>query len=277
MSKKKSDHPDKHAADDGAEHQQRDAITRADYEAQLHLLQIEGVKLQRHVIRRGAQLLILLEGRDAAGKDGTIKRLVEYLSPRDTRVVALAAPSDRESGAWYFQRYVAQLPVAGETVFFNRSWYNRAGVERVMGFCSKAECEAFLQATPRFEALLVQSGVQLLKYYLDIDRDTQIERLAERARDPLKQWKRSAIDAVAVKHWKAYSAARDAMLVRTDNELAPWTIVRGNDKMLARLNLMRDLLSRVDYAGKKKPLLRADPAIVFEFTPECITAGALAS
>jgi polyphosphate kinase 2 len=265
MSKKKSDH--------GSDA----ALSHEDYEKQLHLLQIEGVKLQRHVIRHGKQLLVLFEGRDAAGKDGSIKRLVEYLSPRDTRVVALGAPSDRESGAWYFQRYVAHLPVAGETVFFNRSWYNRAGVERVMGFCSKAECEAFLQATPRFEALLVQSGVQLLKYYLDIDRDTQIERLADRAEDPLKQWKRSAIDAVAVQHWKAYSAARDAMLLRTDTELAPWTLVRANNKMLARLNLMRDLLSRVDYAGKKKSLLHADPAIVFEFTPECISAGALAA
>jgi polyphosphate kinase 2 len=265
MSKKK---PDRSGAET--------SISHDDYEAQLQLLQIELVKLQRHVIRHGKQLLVLLEGRDAAGKDGNVKRLVEYLSPRETRVIALAAPCDRERGAWYFQRYVAQLPVAGEIVFFNRSWYNRAGVERVMGFCSKSECEAFLQATPRFEALLVQSGVQLLKYYLDIDRDTQIERLADRAHDPLAQWKRSAIDAVAVKHWKTYSAARDTMLARTDNELAPWTIVRGNDKMLARLNLMRDLLSRVDYAGKKKSLLHADPALVFEFTPECITAGALA-
>jgi polyphosphate kinase 2 len=265
MSKKKSG---QHGNDAGISHD--------DYEKQLHLLQVEGVKLQRHVIRHGKQLLILLEGRDAAGKDGTIKRLVEYLSPRDTRVVALGTPTDRECGAWYFQRYVAQLPVAGETVFFNRSWYNRAGVERVMGFCSKDECDAFLQAAPRFEALLVESGVQLLKYYLDIDRDEQIERLDERAHDPLTQWKRSAIDAVAVKHWKGYSAARDAMLLRTDNELAPWTIVRANNKMLARLNLMRDLLSRVNYAGKKKPLLHADPEIVFGFTPECINSGALA-
>jgi polyphosphate kinase 2 len=252
------------------------SVSHDDHEKQLQLLQIELVKLQRHVIRHGQQLLILLEGRDAAGKDGSIKRLVEYLSPRDTRVVALGPPSDRECGAWYFQRHVAQLPVAGEIVFFNRSWYNRAGVERVMGFCSKAECEAFLQAAPRFEALLVQSGVQMLKYYLDIDRETQIERLAERADDPLKQWKRSAIDAVAVQHWKAYSAARDAMLLRTDNEIAPWTLVRANHKPLARINLMRNLLSRVDYAGKKKSLLHADPDIVFEFTPECIASGALA-
>jgi polyphosphate kinase 2 len=252
------------------------SIAHDDYETQLHLLQVELVKLQRHVIRHGDKILILLEGRDAAGKDGSIKRIVEFLSPRETRVVALGTPSDRERSAWYFQRYVAQLPVAGEIVLFNRSWYNRAGVEHVMGFCSKDEYEAFMQSVPKFEAMLVHSGIKLLKYYLDISKDEQKRRLADRERDPLKQWKSSAIDAVAVKHWKAYSAARDAMLLRTHSELSPWRIVSADNKSLARLNLMRDILSRVHYAGKKNALVQPDPDFVFEFTPDTIRAERLA-
>ena len=187
------------------------AISREDYEAELHLLQIEFVKLQRHVIRKGSQILVLLEGRDAAGKDGSIKRIVEHLSPRDTRVVALGKPSDRDQRRWYFRRFVSQLPEAGEVVLFNRSWYNRAGVERVMGFCSAKECEQFLQLAPQFEGLLVNSGIVLLKYYLDISKGDQKQRLRDRSRDPLKQWKTSAIDEVAIKHWDAYCTARDEM------------------------------------------------------------------
>lgn len=251
-------------------------ISHQDYEADLHTLQVELVKLQRHIIRHGGKILILLEGRDAAGKDGSIKRIVEFLSPRETRVVALGTPSDREHHAWYFQRYVAQLPVAGEIVLFNRSWYNRAGVERVMGFCSKDEYEAFMLSVPKFEEMLVHSGIKLLKYYLDIGKDEQILRLADREHDPLKQWKSSAIDAVAVKHWKAYSAARDAMLLRTHTDLSPWRIVSANNKLRARLNLMRDILSRLHYAGKKNAPVKPDQDIVFEFTPDCIGAGRLA-
>ncbi|MBT9455758.1 MAG: polyphosphate kinase 2 [Burkholderiaceae bacterium] len=249
---------------------------REEYEAQLRLLQIELVKLQRHFIRCGQQILVIVEGRDGAGKDGSIKRVIEHLSPRETRVVALGAPSDRERHAWYFQRYVAQLPVAQELVFFNRSWYNRAGVERVMGFCSETEYEDFMQAVPSFEALLVHSGIKLLKYYLDIDRDEQKRRLAARLRDPLTQWKSSPVDAVALKHWKAYSHARDTMLLRTHTEAAPWHVVRANDKRLARLNLIRDILSRLDYDGRRAKLVRPDPAIAFEFTPDCLTNGRLA-
>ena len=251
-------------------------ISAEDYQAQLHLLQVELVKLQRHFIGCGDKILVLVEGRDAAGKDGSIKRIVEYLSPRETRVVALGKPSDREQRGWYFQRYIPQLPVAEEFVLFNRSWYNRAGVEHVMGFCSKEEHEEFMHSVPKFEEMLVNSGIKVLKYYLDIDKDEQTRRLAERHRDPLKQWKTSPIDAVAVKHWKAYSAARDAMLLRTHTAIAPWHIVRTNNKRLARLNLIRDILSRHPYAGKKNKLVQPDPDIAFEFTPDCIQSQRLA-
>ncbi len=252
------------------------AISVEDYHAELHLLQVELVKLQRHFIGCGDKILVVVEGRDAAGKDGGIKRIVEYLSPRETRVVALGKPSDRERRGWYFQRYVAQLPLAEEFVLFNRSWYNRAGVEHVMGFCSKEEHEEFMQSVPKFEEMLVNSGIKVLKYYLDIDKDEQVKRLAERQRDPLKTWKTSPIDAAAVKHWKAYSAARDAMLLRTHTAIAPWHIVRTNNKRLARLNLIRDILSRLHYAGKKAKLVQPDPAIAFAFTPDCIESQRLA-
>jgi polyphosphate kinase 2 len=249
----------------------------ADYKEDLHLLQIELVKLQRHFIRCKDSIIVLLEGRDASGKDGSIKRIVAHLSPRDTRVVALGKPSDRERRAWYFQRYVAYLPVAEEMVLFNRSWYNRAGVEHVMGFCSKAEHEEFMNSVPKFEEMLVNSGVTLLKYYLDISKDEQSRRLAARHRDPLKQWKISPVDAVAIKHWKDYSEARDAMLMRTHTAIAPWRIVHTDDKRLARLNLMRDILSRLHYAGKKTKLVQPDPEVAFEFTPDCIKSARLAA
>ena len=249
------------------------ALSREDYESRLYALQIELVKLQRHFIECGDRILILLEGRDAAGKDGAIKRIVEHLSPRETRVVALGKPSDRERVGWYFQRYVPHLPVAEELVLFNRSWYNRTGVEHVMGFCTKEQHEEFMQSVPKFEEMLVGSGIRLLKYYLDISKGEQARRLDERRRDPLKQWKSSPVDAVAVKHWNAYSAARDAMLMRTHTATAPWRIVRADSKRLARLNLMRDMLSRLHYAGRKDKLVRPDTDIVFEFSPDCLEAG----
>ncbi len=241
------------------------------YKAELHDLQVELVKLQRHFISHGDRILVLLEGRDSSGKDGSIKRIVAHLSPRDTRVVALGKPSGRDDKAWYFQRYVAHLPVDEELVLFNRSWYNRAGVERVMGFCSKRQLKEFMQAAPRFEQMLVDSGIRLLKYYLDISKDEQKSRLADRKHDPLKQWKSSPIDDVAVKHWDAYTQARDAMLLGTHTAAAPWHIVRTDNKHRARLNLIRDILSRLHYAGRNKKIPPPDREIVFEFTPECLS------
>ena len=208
---------------------------------------------------------MLIEGRDAAGKDGVIKHIVEHLSPRDTRVVALPAPSHQQRTEWYFQRYVAHLPAAAEFVLFNRSWYNRVGVERVMGFCSEVQTKAFLDDAPIFERMLVNSGIRLFKYYLDIDRTEQIRRLKERRHDPLSQWKTSPVDKVALKHWSDYSRARDEMLRRTHSEHAPWYIVRANDKHSARLNLVRHLLTQLHYKGKDRGLLAFDPEIVFTF------------
>jgi len=243
------------------------------YRRELVKLQIELVKLQRQIIAEGRRVLVILEGRDAAGKDGAIKHIVEHLSPRETRVVALGPPSDRERHSWYFQRYVRYLPAAGEMVLFNRSWYNRAGVELVMGFCTKGQTRAFLETVPDFERMLAADGIRLLKYYLDIGRREQKKRLAERRRDPLKQWKLSPVDAKAPALWRDYSKARNAMLERTHTADAPWTVVRADDKHLARLNLIRDLLSRLDYRHRAERLIRPDRAIVFPFDPACLANG----
>jgi polyphosphate kinase 2 len=232
------------------------------YEADLRLLQIELVKLQHHIIDTGKRLLVILEGRDTAGKDGSIKSITENLSPRDTRVVALNKPSPREEGEWYFQRYIAELPGAGEFVLFNRSWYNRAGVEKVMGFCTDEQYKQFMGTVNEFESLLVKSGTQLIKYYLDISKEEQAIRLQDRAKDPLKQWKISPIDQKAQKLWDAYSAARNQMLKQTSSALAPWTVISANDKKLAHLNLIANLLSRVNYPDKDKKILKIDPKIV---------------
>ena len=252
-------------------------MKRKDYKKALYAAQVELVKLQRHVIAEGLRVLLIFEGRDAAGKDGTIKRIIEHMSPRETRVFAPAKPSDREAHGWYFQRYVAQLPVAGEIVLFNRSWYSRAGVERVMGFCSRAECESFLQAVPTFEQILVQSGIAIFKYYLDITRAEQKQRLKERRKDPLTQWKISPIDEVAQKHWKGYSKARDEMLARSHHLMAPWTVVRADDKEEARINVIGDLLSRFDYKGKDNRVAVPDRRIVFGYEPDLAHKGLLAS
>ena len=243
----------------------KSVVPKNTYEADLRLLQIELVKLQRHTIQKGKRLLLILEGRDAAGKDGSIKSITEHLSPRDSRVVALNRPSPREEGEWYFQRYVAQLPTAGEFVLFNRSWYNRAGVEKVMGFCTDEQYKQFMATVNEFESLLVGSDIQLIKYYLDITKEEQAIRLNDRARDPLKQWKISPIDQQAQKMWSAYSVARDDMLKHTSSKIAPWTVISANDKKLAHLNLIADLLSRVDYPEKDKKLLKIDPKIVLRW------------
>jgi polyphosphate kinase 2 len=249
------------------------ADTDQDYRKALTRLQIELVKLQRRIIAEGERILVIFEGRDAAGKDGTIKHITEHLSPRETRVVALGPPSDRDGRSWYFQRYVPHLPAGGEMVLFNRSWYNRAGVELVMGFCTKAEARAFLETVPAFERMLVRSGIQLFKYYLDIGKREQKRRLEERRKDPLKQWKLSPIDKKAPKLWDQYSKARNEMLAKSHTPVAPWTIVSADDKHAARLNVIRDLLARADYQGRSADLLPPDPRIVFPYDPACFASG----
>ena len=250
--------------------------TKQSYKDSLLKLQMELVKLQRHFIKCEDKILIILEGRDAAGKDGTIKRIVQHLSPRETRIVALGKPSDRDRASWYFQRYVPYLPAAQELVIFNRSWYNRAGVEWVMGFCTKAEHEEFMASVSDFEHMLIRSGVKLLKYYLDISEHEQKTRLRARAGDPLKQWKVSPIDNQALKHWKQYSDARNEMLIHSHNPMAPWTVVRADDKHAARLNIIKDVLSRLHYKPKNEKLIRADPQALFSFDPSYIESGLLA-
>jgi polyphosphate kinase 2 len=246
-------------------HKNKEKLEDSSYSSELRQLQIELVKLQNSLIKNGDQILVILEGRDTAGKDGTIKAITEHLSPRETRIVALGKPSDSESAEWYFQRYVAQLPKQGEFVLFNRSWYNRAGVERVMNFCTKAQYVNFIETVNDFESILASSGITILKYYLDISKKEQALRLKARENDPLKQWKISPIDQQAQKNWNAYSKCRNEMLEKTSPKDAPWTIVKANDKKLTHLNLIRDLLSRVSYPGKDKSLLKTDKEIAFKW------------
>ena len=243
----------------------KDKLGQPSYEEQLRLLQIELVKLQNSLISKGDQILVILEGRDAAGKDGSIKVITQHLSPRETRVVALGKPSDAEASEWYFQRYLAELPKKGEFVLFNRSWYNRAGVEVVMNFCTKAQYANFMGSVNQLESILAKSGMTILKYYLDISKNEQAVRLADRAKDPLKQWKISPIDQQAQKNWNAYSKCRNDMLQKTSAKDAPWIIVKANDKKIAHINMIQDLLSRVSYPGKDKGLLKADKNIVFQW------------
>jgi polyphosphate kinase 2 len=251
-------------------------LGRKHYARELKRLQIELVKLHRHVIARGHKVLVILEGRDTAGKDGTIKRIAEHLSPREVRLVAPGKPSDREEGEWYFQRFAAQLPAAQEIVLFNRSWYNRAGVEYVMKFCTGKQREEFLEAVPRFERMLARAGIFLLKYYLDITRAEQARRLRERRRDPLKQWKISPVDEAAQRHWHDYSRARDSMLRRTHQREAPWIVVRADDKHQARLNVIRDMLARIPAPQVKRRLTRPDARVAREFDESLLGSGWLA-
>lgn len=246
------------------------------YKQTLYQLQIELVKLQKEVIEQNKRILILLEGRDSGGKDGMIKRITAHLSPRETRVVALNKPSDRESSQWYFQRYVEHLPAAQEIVLFNRSWYNRAGVEKVMGFCTPNEYESFMHTVPDFETMLIRDGILFFKYYLDISRSEQKKRLKARRTDPLKQWKMSPIDAQAQERWDAYSQARNQMLVRTHTALSPWFIVRADDKKMARISLIQHLLSQLDYKKKNADQTLFDPQIVFEFEEAYLNNGLIA-
>jgi polyphosphate kinase 2 len=249
----------------------------AAYKASLRGLQIELVKVQRHVIKHGHKVLVIFEGRDAAGKDGTIKRIIEHLSPRETRIVALGKPSDRDTASWYFQRYVSHLPAAEELVLFNRSWYNRAGVERVMKFCTEEEYESFLGEALPFEHMLIGAGIQIVKYYLDISKKEQKKRLHARRDDSLAQWKTSPVDEVALKHFEAYTEARDQMLARTSSPLSPWIMVRADDKRVARLNVIRDLIARLACPETDKHLAVPDLGVVFPYDEAHAKAGLLAA
>jgi len=225
-------------------------MPREEYDEAKYLLQVELLKFQNWAAATGTKHVLLFEGRDAAGKGGTIKRFMEHLNPRYARVVALTKPSDREQSQWYFQRYVPHLPAAGEMVLFDRSWYNRAGVERVMGFASPPEYEQFMAQAPLFERMLVDSGVSLTKFWFSVTRSEQRTRFIIRQVDPVRQWKLSPIDLESLDKWDDYTTAKEAMIRRTDTEWAPWTRVKSNDKKRARINAMRHFLSRFDYDGK---------------------------
>jgi polyphosphate kinase 2 len=236
---------------------------RPEYEKLKRLLQIELLKLQYWVTDTGQRLVILFEGRDAAGKGGTIKRFSEHLDPTSARPVALAKPSERERGEWYFQRYVRHLPTAGEIVLFDRSWYNRAGVERVMGYCTDDEYDRFMRQAPEFERMLVEDGVLLVKLWFSVSRGEQRTRFVIRRIDPVRQWKLSENDIESLDRWDAYTSAKVAMFRATDTETAPWTVVKSNDKKRARIEAMRSVLARFDYADKDVDAVGTpDPRIV---------------
>lgn len=238
-------------------------ISRSVYEKRKAALQVELLKVQRWTKETGQRVVILFEGRDAAGKGGTIKRFMEHLNPRGARVVALEKPTDAERGQWYYQRYIKHLPSAGEIVMFDRSWYNRAGVERVMGFCTPMEYLEFMRQTPQFERMLVNSGIRLFKYWFSVTQDEQAKRFQAREIDPLKQWKLSPIDKLAVTKWDDYTEAKEAMFFYTDTADAPWTVIKSNDKKRARLGCMSHFLNQLPYTGKGKKVIKpADPLIV---------------
>lgn len=227
-------------------------MSRRNYEKQKYQLQVELLKLQAWVRETGQRVVIVFEGRDAAGTGGTIKRFMEHLNPRGARVVALEKPSDSERGQWYFQRYVQHLPTSGEIVLFDRSWYNRAGVERVMGFCKNHEYEDFMQQVPEFERHLIRSGTHLIKFWFSVSQEEQRRRFKERQVHPLKQWKLSPVDLASLDKWDAYTKAKEAMFARTDTADSPWIVVRSDCKKRARLNAMRHVLQKLDYVNRDK-------------------------
>lgn len=238
-------------------------LSRRSYEAQKAKLQAELLKVQNWVAETGQKIVILFEGRDAAGKGGTIKRFNEHLNPRQARVVALNKPNDAEHGQWYFQRYIEHLPTAGEMVFYDRSWYNRAGVERVMGFCEPNDYLEFMRQTPELERMLTRSGIKLYKYWFSVTQDEQRRRFDSRETDPLKQWKLSPIDRASLDKWEDYTEAKEAMFFYTDTADAPWTVIKSDDKKRARLNCMLHFLNSLDYPDKDHRLVHApDPLIV---------------
>ena len=225
---------------------------RKQYATKLQELQIELVKLQDYVIETGKKIAIVFEGRDAAGKGGTIKRITEHLNPRHCKIVALAAPTEREKTQWYYQRYITHLPAAGEIVIFDRSWYNRGGVERVMGFCTDKQYVNFLQTCPEFERMVISSGTQLIKYWFSVSDKEQEKRFQERANNPMKNWKLSPMDLEARNRWVEYSQAKDIMFEHTYTDESPWWVVNGENKRKARLNCIEHLLNRFDYSEIKK-------------------------
>ena len=225
-------------------------LRRQDYENAKHALQIELLKVQSWVKETGQRVVILFEGRDAAGKGGTIKRFMEHLNPRGARIVALEKPSEQEKGQWYFQRYIQHLPTAGEMVFFDRSWYNRAGVERVMEFCTPLQYLEFMRQAPDLERMLCNSGLLLFKYWFSVNREEQLRRFISRRDDPLKHWKLSPIDIKSLDKWDDYTAAKEAMFFHTDTADAPWTVIKSDDKKRARINCIRHFLHSLDYPGK---------------------------
>jgi polyphosphate kinase 2 len=246
---------------EGYPYQER--ISNDEYEGEKRLLQIELLKLQKWIEAEGGRQIILFEGRDAAGKGGTIKRFMEHLNPRHAHTVALEKPTDYEFRQWYFQRYIRHLPARGEMTLFDRSWYTRAGVERVMGFCSDTEYAQFLQQTPIFEDLLVKEGFMLTKFWFSVSRKEQSTRFLIRQIDPVRQWKLSPMDLASLDKWDAYTEAKEDMFMHTDTVTAPWTVVKSNDKKRARLNAMRHVLAGIDYDGKDAEVVgRPDPLIV---------------
>ena len=256
--------PDGSTVDTWRENYPYDArMERPEYERHKRLQQIELLKLQSWVKETGQRIVIVFEGRDAAGKGGTIKRFIEHLNPRGARVVALEKPSERESGQWYFQRYVAHLPTAGEIVLFDRSWYNRAGVERVMGFCTDDEYHRFMRQTPAFERMLVDDGIHLVKFWFSVSRDEQRTRFTIRQVDPVRQWKLSPMDLASLDRWDDYTRAKVAMFHETDTSYAPWTVVKSNDKKRARVEAMRSVLARFPYTDRDDEIVgQPDPKII---------------
>lgn len=238
-------------------------LSREKYEKQKAELQIELLKVQNWVRSTGQRVVILFEGRDAAGKGGAIKRFTEHLNPRGARVVALEKPTERERGQWYFQRYINNLPTDGEIVLFDRSWYNRAGVERVMGFCSPEEYLEFMRQTPQLERMLVNSGILLFKYWFSVSREEQLRRFHARKSDPLKQWKLSPVDIASLDKWDEYTAAKEATFFHTDTADAPWTVIKSDDKKRARVHCLRHFISKLNYDGKSdKKDYEPDPLLV---------------
>lgn len=248
-----------------------DKMDILDYEKNKHELQIELLKMQNWVKTTNQRIVVVFEGRDAAGKGGTIKRFMEHLNPRGASVIALEKPTARERNQWYFQRYIEQLPSKGEIIFFDRSWYNRAGVEKVMGFCNDNEYLEFLRQAPELERMLVNSGITLFKYWFSVSRTEQFRRFKSRQNDPLKQWKLSPVDMASLSLWPKYSKAKDAMIFHTDTKDAPWTIIRSDDKKRGRINCMRHFLSSLDYpekdfdvVGQPDPLIAGSASNIYE-------------